>query len=121
MTVYADSDDFEAYEGIDPETVENIDILLEKASRMIDTYTVNKAASYEDDYDLLKMATCAQVAFWNETGDALDSMSRMSEFALGSFSFSRGSSGVSGGMMLAPRTYEFLMLAGLMYRGVSIS
>lgn len=123
MSAYADQTDFQTFEGIDPATVSNIDVLLEKASRMVDAYTVNKAADYSDDDDLLAMAVCAQVAFWNETGDPNDAMSKLSSFRLGSFSVSRGSvSGQGGGtMMLAPRTYELLMLAGLIYRGVSVS
>lgn len=96
--------------------------LLDFASTLIDKYTLGRIdPNNERHMKVAKMATCAQVEFWQATGDPMGVLETYSSLSLGSFSASRNNtSPLAPNMPLAPRAYQVLFMEGLLYRGVDI-
>lgn len=119
--VYATSQDYQDHTGQTPPA--DIDRLLCRASELLDSRVLRHAV-YDADPDTglptnpflveaVARATCAQVEWWEETGDELDAarragMARIGSVALGSTRGS-GSGGSQGqGRQLADGVWEAL-------------
>ena len=100
---------------------------LTRASEVVDLALIG--AVYDTDavtdlptdvkvIEALQLATCAQVAYWAETGDQSGTSSQWQSVSIGSVSLSRGTggqqSGLSSGRSLAPQGCAHLRLAGLL-------
>ena len=100
---------------------------LKRASELVDLAIIT--AVYDTDTvtglptatavtEALRDATCAQVAYWAETGDQSGTSSQWQSVSIGSVSLSRGTSGqqsgLSSGRSLAPQACTHLRLAGLL-------
>jgi hypothetical protein len=133
--VYATPADVAAYMGVVVTTLPTTiltDII--NAQELIDYSTLNRIIDYnlnalgtaiEDPLILaaVKNATCAQIEFWIKSGGADSDVinnGSISNFSIGNFSMNYGGTGAGAASMpvLAPRANRYLMLAGLMYRGV---
>src|SRR5690606_16381507 len=94
--------------------------LLERASDEIDYWTLGRATPSE----ATRLAVCAQVEWWlqlRETlGTELAGLDNLRSISLGKWSmtFGGGASGGGGMRGLAPRARQYLLLAGLLFRGV---
>jgi len=101
---------------------EDSERLLEMASLLIDHYTLGKVdITNLSHIEAAKLAVCAQVEYWHETGDNVGLLETYGSLSLGSFSVSRGSGTASTPQLqLAPRAYQALFMEGLLYRGVDI-
>jgi len=120
---YATLADLASYLGVQEfELDDNSQRLLDCASMLIDMYTLGKVdANNPNHMEAAKLATCAQVEFWQATGDPLGVLSMFGSLSLGSFSASLGSTQNSpSSMPLAPRAYQALFMEGLLYTGVDI-
>lgn len=117
MTIYATTTDLATYlevtvGALEPESGR----LLRLASELIDYVSLNRVDV--DNATMLakvKDATCAQVEYWLETGDANGIVAQANKMGFGSFSMDGSLS------MLGPRTKQMLSNVGLTYRGVSQS
>ena len=120
---YATLSDLASYLGVQEfELDDNSQRLLDCASMLIDVYTLgNIDVDNPNHMEAAKLATCAQVEFWQATGDPLGVMSMFGSLSLGSFSASLGSTQNSpSSMPLAPRAYQALFMEGLLDTGVDI-
>ena len=118
---YATLADLASYLGVQEfELDDNSQRLLDCASMLIDMYTLGKVdANNPNHMEAAKLATCAQVEFWQATGDPLGVLSMFGSLSLGSFSASLGSTQNSpSNLPLAPRAYQALFIEGLLYTGV---
>lgn len=118
---YATLADLASYLGVNEfELDNNSQRLLDCASMLIDMYTLGKIdADNPNHMEAAKLATCAQVEFWQATGDPLGVMSTFSNLSLGSFSASlNNAQNTSSNLPLAPRAYQVLFMEGLLYAGV---
>lgn len=121
MTTYATVDDLTERLSADYALPANAEQQLEKASELIDYFTLGRAAQAWDDSDsdsdanfAIMQATCDQVEFWIEVGETHD------------VSGLRGS--LVGGRLqvhpvagtLAPRARRTLSNAGLYWAGAAI-
>lgn len=126
---YVDSDYYDQDEGL-PEDERRIVKLLARASRHIESLTIT--AVYETDEDgapvdldiseAFRDAVCAQVAYWEETGDA-SGVGAIGSTSIGSLSL--GSAPSAGqthadrqGVRYAPEAVEILSAAGLLSSAV---
>lgn len=88
--------------------------LLERASDMIDYYTLNRIEAGE----IASKAVCMQYEWWSQF-DEFNTQQFFSSISIGPFSASNVSgSNNSGPPELAPRARQLLMLNGYLYRGV---
>jgi len=118
---YATLADLASYLGVNEfELDNNSQRLLDCASMLIDMYTLGKInVNNYLHMEAAKLATCAQVEFWQATGDPLGVLSMFGSLSLGSFSASLGSTQNSpSNLSLAPRAYQALFIEGLLYAGV---
>lgn len=119
--VYATLTDLAEYLGVAAGELDpGSERLLGLASRMVDHQTLGRIdANNEAHLEAAKLATCAQVEFWRETGDDTGASGAFSSLSIGAFSISRGG-GSSGApnLELAPRAYQVLFMEGLLYCGV---
>lgn len=115
----------------------NITKLIVEASLLMDYASLNRIQEYYIDSntllftdavieDLVRQATNQQIEFWIESGgDAIDILGgSVDSFSIGNFSVTYGGNGssTSGGStqtILAPRARRSLLIAGLLFRGVS--
>jgi hypothetical protein len=105
--------------------------LLERATELVQYATLTGVPVPEDseevpvDEDVLTVtetlqiacqkAVCAQVEYWIEQGEGAAISGPVKSFSIGKFS-------MQGEIpTLAPRARQFLVLAGLLYRGVGMS
>lgn len=120
---YAALADLAEYLDVEVEDLEaDSERLLGLASVFIDQQTLGRIDTDNDDQlEAAKLAVCAQVEFWRETGDDTGASGAFSSLSIGAFSISRGG-GSSGApnLELAPRAYQALFMEGLLYRGVDI-
>ena len=117
---YATTTELAEYLGVQvADLPDDADRLLERASEMIDYYTLNKID--EEDAEVAKKATMAQYEWWAEF-DEFGSQQFFDEMTIGPFTARNRSGGnrQGGAPELAPRARRFLFLEGLMYRGVNI-
>jgi len=119
--IYATSAQYVSYTGQTAPT--NIDALLARASRFLDSAVI-RLCWYEADtvtgmptnttvLEAFSAAVCAQVQWWEETGDELGTASQWSSVSIGSVSLSgrnssSGNSGSSGGRTVADAALETL-------------
>lgn len=119
--IYATSSEYETYTGQDAPT--NIDALLTRASRFLDS-RVFRLCWYEADESTgmptnavvlaaFSDAVCAQVQWWEETGDELGTAGQWGTVKIGSVSLSgpgssSGSSAPVGGRTVADAALEAL-------------
>lgn len=95
--------------------------LLDRASEKVDAvlvgaYYATNAQGMPTDVNhiaALKNATCAQVEYWRDTGDELDTMGDFRQVTIGSLNMTRADSGRSR-RRLAPRAIDHLRLGGLL-------
>lgn len=115
---YATLDDLAEYLGTS-ELDENAQRLLEDASLFIEMCTLGRIdPTNERQMRMVKLAVCAQVEYWQETGDHVGALGTYGSMSLGSFSMSRGTGSSSSHLQLAPLAYQALFMEGLLYRGV---
>ena len=125
---YATSGDLAEY--LQDAPPENADRLLIRASELIDRMLFT--ARYDVDVDgdptdtgviaALKKATCAQVAWWIETGDEWGLGTAYSSMSIGSVSLSRAQSG--GGeasSRIGPDVWAALAEGGLTGHGIAVN
>src|SRR5690606_27078132 len=92
--------------------------LLERASELVDYLTLGRINPGNPEHaKAAKLATCAQVESWLETEEVGDKQGNVKRFSLGRFSMDFGDQGVP---QVAPRAHRYLLLAGLLYRGVAM-
>lgn len=95
---------------------DNAERLLERASELIDYYTLNNIDEENTDHmKSAKKATCAQYEWWAETGDEFGLMGKVSSMSVGSFSYSAARNSLP---KLSPRAQHYLFLEGLLYTGI---
>lgn len=128
---YATTEDLEAYLGDGVTLPGNAATLLDRASVYVDDILIG--AFYQVDGDgnptdpdvaeALKQATCAQVQYWSETGNAsgVEGADDWGTVSIGNVSLSRtartGSGSRSGGSTtttFSPDAIRYLRLAGLL-------
>lgn len=121
--VYATADDYAAWSGAAAPS--DVDRRLARASELVELATVTAyydvdAAGMPTDADVLaafRDATCAQVAWWQATGDELGDAGLWQAASIGSVSLSgRRQTGSAAGDRLAPQARTVLALAGLVHR-----
>ena len=119
MAAYATLADLAAYLAVDAGTLNGPEVrLLTRASDLL--YAATSGAheiptdTNTDIPDALRQATCAQVEYWQLYGEALDTQPGVARTTIGKFSQE-----FAGGQAprLAPRAYDLLLGAGLLYRG----
>ena len=90
--------------------------LLERASDLIDYYTLDRIEAGET----ASKATCMQYEWWSQF-DEFNTQQFFSEISIGPFSTSNRDQNAGGGPPeLAPRARQLLMLNGYLYRGVDV-
>lgn len=119
---YATSAEYTDYSG--RAAPSDISRLLERASDTIDAAVVasyaTDAAGNPTDPDViaaLRKATCAQVEWWDESGDEVGVLGDFTSVGIGSLNLSRGQQ-ASKGRRLAPRASDHLQTAGLLNRSL---
>lgn len=134
MDPYATPEELADYLGTD--APDGAARLLLRASELIDEATLGRIrnpwiVNEIDDIAIIpatileaaKNAACAQVEYWMQTGEAAAiAPGVVSNYQIGSVSVSYGGAGVGGrgdvGGQLGSRARRYLLLAGLLYRGV---
>src|SRR5690606_24476006 len=117
---YATVQDLADYLGVSkPDLPAEADRLLQRASQQLDYWTQGRASEGE----ATKLATCAQVEWWLQLRDTLGTelagLDNLRSVSLGKWSMTFGDGASGGGMRgLAPRARQYLLLAGLLFRGV---
>jgi hypothetical protein len=73
-----------------------------------------------DHAEAAKLATCAQVEYWNEASESVSISNGYKSLSIGSFSvdFGNNGGGSSNSNSLASRSRFYLQDQGLLYRGV---
>ena len=114
---YATTTELAEYLGVqESDLPDDAERLLERASEMIDYYTLNKIEAGET----ASKATCMQYEWWSQF-DEFGLQQFYSQIQIGPFQASAaGETGGEGPPKLAPRAYQSLFLDGLLYRGVNI-
>jgi len=120
-TEYATEADVAEYLGItEPELPEDITRLIKRASEMIKQITLNNIVSTNADHlEAAKLATCAQIEYWDIAGENASMIRGIGNFKIGNFSvgYKGGDSGSSSDQSVAPRAKMYLADQGLLYRG----
>lgn len=121
---YATVDDLIAYLGENADPPANTVQLLERASDVVDQASLYNYDSTNDEHvEATKLAACAQVQYWMETGEQVDVGGNVASYSIGNLSVSYGGRAgyADSGGKLANRAYRHLLKAGLLYRGVGTS
>lgn len=93
---------------------------LWRASELIDYVTFGKIdPDNEEQMEYVISAVCCQVEYWLTVGE-LDTQSPVSSYNIGNFSVNYASGTDGGAKALSPRARRFLVLSGLLYRGVGM-
>jgi len=94
----------------------DIDRLLARASKMVDTRTLNRIDSTDADHlSAAQEAVCAQIEYWIENNEETEFSGPIrSQMAGKTLTVYAG----NGNPRLAPRAKDALLLAGLLYSGV---
>lgn len=96
----------------------DVERLLERASEAVDYLTLGRVDPGNAEHaEAAKLATCAQVESWLETEEVGEKQGAVKRFTIGRFSMDFGDQGVP---QVAPRARRYLLLAGLLYRGVAM-
>jgi len=116
--VYADGAALDAYTG--QPGPPGVDRLLARASELIDYATFGKIdPNNEEHLAAAEKAVCAQVEQWLSMDESIDVTGKPAAFSIGNFSMTFGAHAREPNR-LAPRARSYLLLAGLLHRGVSI-
>lgn len=124
---YGSTADLAAYLYVEESTLDaDCARLLERASELIDHYTLHRYNTSAVSVDLatqteaMKKATCAQVEFWLAKGEAEDISGPIEGYTVGKVQvqFGAGSNRLAP-LRLAPRARQALLAAGLLYAGAS--
>lgn len=123
---YATLSDLTAWLGATPDDTANATRLLTVASRRMDSVLIGAVYDVDDDglptdtdvAAVLRDAVCAQVEWWDETGDTSGTGAggEWSSVSIGKVSLGAGN-GVAGtptGRRYAPEALEILRVAGLL-------
>lgn len=116
---YASEADLAEYLGVgESQLPDDAERLLERASELVDYLTLGRINTANAEHaEAAKKATCAQVESWLETEEVGEKQGAVKRFTIGRFSMDFGDSGVP---TVAPRARRYLLLAGLLYRGVAM-
>lgn len=105
------------------ETVDDITLLIERASDIIDSmviYPIDVKTLPPYALECLKKAAAAEVAYIDENGGiAALNTSALSQATLGKFSYSRSSNGGSSKLPVSPLASAFLEQGGFLRRGLA--
>lgn len=114
---YATATELANYLGVlEADLPNDVDRLLERASDLIDYYTLGRITAGET----ATKATVRQYEWWAQF-DEFNTQQFFSSISIGPFSASNASgSNNSGPPELAPRARQVLFLEGLLYTGVDI-
>lgn len=107
--------------------------ILRRASGVVDGLTRHSVYEVDEDgyptnadiADAFKEATCAQAAWWDETGDATGAQSQEGTMSIGSVSIGARGRSTGGGSAdaadsrIAPEAVEILANAGLLNRTIA--
>ena len=117
---YATTTELAEYLGVqEADLPDDADRLLERASEMIDYYTLNRIDETEDA-EVAKKATMAQYEWWSQF-DEFGLQGFYSQIQIGPFQMNAaGETRGKGPPELAPRARRFLLLEGLLYSGVDV-
>lgn len=119
---YATLTDLAQYLNVqESELEDDSERLLDFASTLIDKYTLGKIdPSNSNHAEAAKIAVCAQVEYWQETGDSIGELEKYDSMSLGSFSISLSKNYPTSiqHQTIAPRAYQVLFMEGLLYCGV---
>lgn len=114
MPTYATATDVQAYLGKTPPS--DVDRLIERASELVDYLTLGKINTENAEHvEAAKKAVCAQIEYWMWLGES-QSETGISAYSVGDFSIDFANGRAAG---VAPRTMQYLWLAGLINRGVT--
>lgn len=122
---YATTQDYATYLGSAPP---GIDLLLARATRLVDEALLSAVYAVDDDgmptdsavRSALRDATIEQAAYWVATGeDGSGATAEYANVSIGSVSLGRAQAGAGGGgsgaaRPLAPQAYQILSQAGLL-------
>jgi len=112
---YATLTELAEYLGVDEADLpDDAERLLERASEMMDYYTLNKIEAGET----ASKAVCAQVEQWVEVGS--EGIVQVQGVTIGPFQAQFGAGQNRMLPELANRAKQYLILEGLLYRGVDI-
>ena len=114
---YATPQDYATYSESMPPA--NIDRLLKDASKLIDRLTLNRIdASNTRHAEAAKNAVCAQITYLQSVDPELLEMGNIQSMNIGNFSMNFGQGGHNFNK-LSSDAYDYLFVAGLLYRGVT--
>ncbi len=118
---YATMQDLAEYLGEEVESLpSDSSRLLERASELIDVATMGRVdLSKTTNSEAVKKAACAQVEQWLALSESIGLIDKADGFRIGNFSMNLGSQTSNMTTGLAPRARRFLLLEGLLYRGVT--
>lgn len=117
---YATTTDLESYLNVTAsELPDDADRLLDRASELVDYIVSPNIIDTTDtgQSTAAQNAVCAQVEYWINQGEEVDIMKAPGEYSIGSFSVGRQSNQHEV-PALSPRARRFLLLDGLLYKGV---
>lgn len=119
---YATTADLASFLGITVQTLPtDASRLLRRASEIVkQSMLSNYISSNSDHVEAAKLATCAQVESWMQSGEASAVGGKLQSFSLGELSMNYGSSGANSGNTLCGRSKAFLNQQGLCYRGINM-
>lgn len=117
--VYATRDDLVAYAGTAPA---ESDRLLARASELVDFLLITARYDTDDEgyptcpviRDALRRATCAQVQYWDTTGDETGAAGQYTSTQIGSLVLERDADPPGGPSPVAPAAGRVLATAGLL-------
>lgn len=120
--VYATTEQLATYLGMPEESLPSDSLrMLTRASELVQQATMGNVDSANADHlEAAQLATCAQVEYWMGSGEDVSKNGNFSSLSIGSFSVNYGSS-VGSDRQFSPRARNYLMHAGLLYRGVKSS
>jgi hypothetical protein len=99
--------------------------LLSRASELIKQVTLNNIVETNEKHmEAAKLATCAQVEYWQSMGETSAMSGNVKSFSIGNFSaeYDTGGSTTSGNpSQVAIRAKNYLNQQGLLYRGVRMN
>ena len=121
---YATESDLAQYLGVsEADLPADAARLLERASELIDHLTLGRIDSENTEHtEAARKAACAQVEFWLAVDEENDIPGPIQGIIIGrmQIQYGAGSNRIAA-VYVAPRARRYLLDAGLLYRGVSVS
>jgi len=117
---YATLEDLAEYLGVDPEALpDDADRLLIRASEIVDEAAMQRIdLRTETHAQAAKLATCAQVEFWQTVGEEREARGPIRAYTAGRVQIQYETGAAPA--YLAPRARRYLLMAGLLYRGAAM-